>query len=82
MRHIIDHSWQSSNNGEAPFVKVRRKEAITTEGFKLHVTIASGLPEYSMNSVYLEMGTHELENLGMELIKIAAAAREKMNASH
>jgi hypothetical protein len=77
MEHIIDHSWQSSNNGEAPFVKAERDSAATPDGFKLRVTISSvEMPKaYSMNSIILTMTTWDLEKFAMELIKIAAAAR-------
>lgn len=75
MEHKINHSWESSNNGQAPFIFVTRKPAANTEGMMLVVTVANHKDAYSMNSIVLQLDPAELEKFGMELIRIAAATR-------
>lgn len=75
MEHKINHSWESSDAGQSPFVFVTRKPAVNVEGRTLNVTVARAKDAYSMNSVVLELTSVGLEHLGMELIRIAAAVR-------
>jgi hypothetical protein len=80
MTHSTEHVWESDDEGKAPYLKVRVQPEANVEGFKLVLAISNVEKgsTYSMSMIHLNLDTWAMERFGMELIRIAAAARSEL----